>query len=44
MAFLGTGGDWRAFILSLVCLVVSVLIYLPFIQVLNQEGGSDHAA
>lgn len=36
MAYLGTGGDWRALILSLVCLTVSVLIYLPFVKLLNQ--------
>lgn len=37
MAYLGTGGDWRALLLSLVCLSVSVLIYLPFVRLLNQE-------
>ncbi|WP_143462470.1 PTS transporter subunit EIIC [Levilactobacillus enshiensis] len=44
IAYLGTGGDWRALALSLVCLTVSVLIYLPFVRLLNQEGGGNHAA
>ncbi|WP_304055269.1 PTS transporter subunit EIIC [Levilactobacillus namurensis] len=51
MAYLGTDGDWRALLLSLVCLTVSVLIYLPFVKLLNQlpepaeeEEGEDHAA
>lgn len=49
MAYMGTGGDWRALLLSLVCLTVSVLIYLPFVRLLNQpvpaqEGSDDHAA
>ncbi|KJW12380.1 PTS transporter subunit EIIC [Levilactobacillus spicheri] len=50
MAYMGTGGDWRALALSIVCLVVSVLIYLPFVRLLNQdpqpeeEERDDHAA
>ncbi|NLR32963.1 PTS transporter subunit EIIC [Levilactobacillus tujiorum] len=44
VAYLGTGGDWRALLLSSVCLVVSVLIYLPFVRLLNDEGSVDHAA
>lgn len=50
MAYMGTGGDWRALILSIVCLAVSVLIYLPFVRLLNQDPQSeeeerdDHAA
>jgi len=44
IAFLGTGGDWRALLLSLVCLTISVLIYVPFVRLLNHEGGEDHAA
>ncbi|WP_125764596.1 PTS transporter subunit EIIC [Levilactobacillus mulengensis] len=44
IAFLGTGGDWRALLLSLVCLTISVLIYIPFVRLLNHEGGEDHAA
>lgn len=50
MAYMGTGGDWRALALSIVCLTVSVLIYLPFVRLLNQdpqpeeEERDDHAA
>ena len=50
MAYMGTGGDWRALALSVVCLAVSVLIYLPFVRLLNQDPQSeeeerdDHAA
>jgi len=44
VAYLGTGGDWRALLLSVLCLTVSVLIYLPFVRLLNTEGGADHAA
>lgn len=44
VAYLGTGGDWRALLLSMLCLTVSVLIYLPFVRLLNAEGGADHAA
>ncbi|WP_225423539.1 PTS transporter subunit EIIC [Levilactobacillus suantsaii] len=41
MAYLGTGGDWRALLLSLVCLAVSVAIYWPFIKLLNRVEGDD---
>lgn len=44
VAYLGTGGDWRALLLSLLCLSVSVVIYLPFVRLLNDEGGADHGA
>lgn len=44
VAYLGTGGDWRALLLSLICLGVSVVIYLPFVRLLNDEGGADHEA
>ncbi|WP_341780285.1 PTS transporter subunit EIIC [Levilactobacillus sp. HBUAS70063] len=44
VAYLGTGGDWRALLLSLLCLGVSVVIYLPFVRLLNDAGGVDHAA
>lgn len=44
MAYMGTGGDWRALVLSLVCLAVSVAVYLPFVRLLNQKGSDQHAA
>ncbi|WP_367295532.1 PTS transporter subunit EIIC [Levilactobacillus yonginensis] len=44
IAFVGTGGDWRALALSLVCLSISVLVYLPFVRLLNGQGGANHGA
>ncbi|WP_155386963.1 PTS transporter subunit EIIC [Pediococcus damnosus] len=35
-AFLGTNGDWRALILSLICVAVSGIIYYPFVKMLNR--------
>ncbi|KRN28014.1 PTS system cellobiose-specific transporter subunit IIC [Lactobacillus selangorensis] len=35
-AFLGTNGNWVALFVSLLCLAVSVLIYLPFIKINNE--------
>jgi len=32
MAFLGTNGNWVALIVSLICLAVSTLIYIPFVK------------
>ncbi|RSU14343.1 hypothetical protein CBF29_03315 [Vagococcus elongatus] len=34
--FLATGGNWLALIVGLVCLAVSVLIYLPFVIASNR--------
>ncbi|MEC6747699.1 PTS transporter subunit EIIC [Marinilactibacillus sp. XAAS-LB27] len=36
-AWIATAGDWGAVITQLICIVVSVLIYLPFIKVSNKE-------
>ncbi len=36
-AFLGTGGDFRAVILAIVCLVVSMLIYFPFFKMYDNK-------
>ncbi|MFC6273966.1 PTS transporter subunit EIIC [Levilactobacillus tangyuanensis] len=44
IAYLGTGGDWRALVLSVICLILSVLIYLPFVRLLNDQGGDRDAA
>lgn len=30
--FIGSGGDWRAFVLGIVSVIVAFLIYLPFIK------------
>jgi len=34
--FLGTGGNWLALFVGLLCLAVSTLIYLPFVMVSNK--------
>lgn len=34
--FLGTGGDWLALGVGILCLVVSTLIYLPFVMISNK--------
>ncbi|MFZ4835448.1 PTS sugar transporter subunit IIC [Rouxiella sp. Mn2063] len=34
--FLGTGGNWLALLVGLFCLLVSTLIYLPFVMVANK--------
>lgn len=36
-AYLATGGDWRAIVLSLVLIVVAILIYLPFFRVYDKQ-------
>lgn len=36
-AYLSTGGDWRAIILVLVNLTISVLVYLPFFKMYDQK-------
>lgn len=37
-AFLATGGDIMAAVVAVVILVVSVLIYIPFVKVMNKEN------
>lgn len=36
-AFLATGGDWKAIVLVLVNLAISILIYIPFIKMWDQK-------
>jgi PTS system cellobiose-specific IIC component len=36
-ALYSTGGDWRAFILSCISIIVSVVIYYPFFRVFDQQ-------
>lgn len=46
IGWLGTGGDWRALLVSGLNLVVATAIYLPFVLLVNQTetgGGSDEA-
>lgn len=47
IAFLGTNGNWVAFFVSALCLVVAVLIYLPFVwlsQTVNLEAIKEERA
>ncbi|WP_294578772.1 PTS sugar transporter subunit IIC [uncultured Thomasclavelia sp.] len=37
-AFLATGGDILSAVVAIVILVVSVIIYIPFVKVMNNEG------
>ncbi|EMG27125.1 PTS system cellobiose-specific transporter subunit IIC [Listeria fleischmannii 1991] len=41
--FLGTGGNWLALLVGLLCLAVSTLIYLPFVIISNKVAASDAA-
>lgn len=36
-AFIGTGGDWKAFVLAIVTFTVSTLIYYPFFKKRDQQ-------
>lgn len=36
-AYLATGGDWRAIILNIVCIVISVVIYFPFFKLYDNK-------
>nr|WP_086312237.1 PTS sugar transporter subunit IIC [Enterococcus sp. 7F3_DIV0205] len=43
-AYLATGGDWRAAALSIVLIIVSVIIYYPFVMIYdNNELEKEHA-
>ena len=35
--FLATGGNWGAVITQAICIVVSVLIYLPFVKIMENQ-------
>lgn len=41
--WLGTGGDWRALIVSLINIAVATAIYLPFVLLANQVEGEAKA-
>jgi cellobiose PTS system EIIC component len=36
-AFLSTGGDWRAFVLSIVIIAICAIIYYPFLKVYDNQ-------
>lgn len=37
-AFLGTNGSWAALVVALLCLALSVLIYLPFVRIADRAA------
>ena len=36
-AYLATGGDWRAIVLSIICILISMLIYYPFMKMYDNK-------
>ncbi|MBO0474694.1 PTS sugar transporter subunit IIC [Enterococcus ureasiticus] len=43
-AYLATGGDWRAAVLNVVLIIISVVIYYPFVMIYdNNELEKEHA-
>lgn len=36
-AYLATAGDWRAVILSIVCIIISMIIYYPFMKMYDNK-------
>ena len=35
-AFLATGGDWKAAVLAILLIVLSVILYMPFVIAANK--------
>lgn len=44
IAFFGTGGNWMALLVGLLCLVSATLIYLPFVIAANKVNASAQSA
>ncbi len=42
--FIGSGGDWRAFFLAIICAVVAFLIWFPFIKMYDGKLYKDEQA
>ncbi|CUP45738.1 MAG: PTS sugar transporter subunit IIC [Clostridium baratii] len=36
-AFLATGGDWRASVLNIICIIISIIIYYPFVKMYDRK-------
>lgn len=43
-SFLATGGDWRAAVLSVIIIAISVIIYLPFVIAMNRQPSTEEAS
>ncbi len=36
-AYIATGGDWRAAVLNIICIVISIVIYYPFVRMYDKQ-------
>ena len=36
-AFLATGGDWRAIVLNVLLIILSIIIYYPFVAIYDKN-------
>ena len=36
-AFMATGGDWRASVLNVICILISIVIYYPFMKIYDNK-------
>ncbi|MGL4741331.1 MAG: PTS sugar transporter subunit IIC [Sarcina sp.] len=36
-AFLATGGDWRGAVLNIICIIISVIMYYPFVKLYDKK-------
>ncbi|WP_195266798.1 PTS transporter subunit EIIC [Clostridium sp. 1001275B_160808_H3] len=36
-AFIATGGDWRAVVLCIICILISIIIYYPFVKIYDNK-------
>lgn len=43
-AFLATGGDWRASVLNVVCIIISIVVYYPFVKMYDNKLLQDERA
>ena len=43
IAFFGTGGNWLALFVGILCLAISTLIYLPFVIAANKVNATQAA-
>lgn len=43
IAFLGTGGDWRALIIVLVSFIIGVVVYYPFFKAMEKDAAAKEA-
>ncbi|MEG1002776.1 MAG: PTS sugar transporter subunit IIC [Clostridium sp.] len=43
-AFLATGGDWRAVVLNIICIVISLIVYYPFVKMYDKKLLAEEAA